>query len=98
MGYGFEVRDQALIRTVFFWVSVAVIPLLLEVRKACSMSDSSIDWTFHSTKWWTEPSLQVRPSRTLLLPCWCTASLAAILQHWSIKQWLGDSIDTGDRG
>ena len=39
------------------------------------MADSMTTSTFHSTKWWTEPSRQVRATRTRFLPCvWCTSS------------------------
>jgi hypothetical protein len=57
---------------VFFCVSVAVMPVLSPSVNASSMSLSSIVCTIHSTKWCTEPSLQVRPSLTRLLPCWCS--------------------------
>jgi hypothetical protein len=35
--------------TVFFWVSVAVIPVFSPFTNACSMSDSIMVLTFHST-------------------------------------------------
>jgi hypothetical protein len=76
---------------VFFCVSVEVMPVLLGVRNACSMSDSSMVLTVHSTMWWMEPSRQTRPRRTLDLPCWCRARV-----DWDIAG--GDARDESCSG
>jgi hypothetical protein len=68
------------VRTVFFWVSVAVMSALLPSVKACAMSDSSRVSTVHSTKS-SRPSAPAhrRPTRTLDLPWWCSFSTADMM-------------------
>lgn len=72
-------------RTLLRTVSVAVISLLLSLRKACSMSDLRSALTSHSTKYDLSPSFQTLPILTFALPCWCFTRFMLILTATAAK-------------